>query len=151
MASILRISDAATLALHALVLLAQAPGRLLPAGEMAARLRVSEAHLAKVMQRLAKRGFVTATRGPKGGYALALPADAISLLDAYEAIEGRLVCPTCLMGTPVCGGKSCMLGGLLASVATQVRDYLAATKVADMADEPTTVVPAGRRSRALTQ
>ena len=58
MASIVQISEAASLALHSMALLAASPDRPLTVKDITARTGVSEAHLSKVMQRLAKAGLV---------------------------------------------------------------------------------------------
>ena len=88
MASIIQISEAASLALHSMVLLAASPERSLTVKEITGRTLVSEAHLSKVMQRLAKAGLVKSTRGPKGGFVLGDSGLSISLLSIFEAIEG---------------------------------------------------------------
>ncbi|MCK4620269.1 MAG: Rrf2 family transcriptional regulator, partial [Desulfobacterales bacterium] len=67
MSNIIKISEAASMAIHAMVFLASESGRIVPSREIATTLRSSEAHLSKVMQRLAKAGLVSSTRGPKGG------------------------------------------------------------------------------------
>ncbi len=137
MTSVLRFSEAASLALHAALVLAQEPSRHLTTNEIARRLRVSEAHLAKVLQRLAKAGYVGATRGPLGGYALAKAPEETTLLQIFEAIDGPLEAVNCLLGTPVCSGSCCLLGGLLEGLNRQVRDYLSLTTLAAMAREDT--------------
>ena len=73
MANVLRISEAATLALHTLALLASRPGVILSTHKIAKRLEASEAHLAKVLQRLARMGLVRSIRGARGGFVLELP------------------------------------------------------------------------------
>ena len=70
MSSVLKISDAATLALHTAVLLADRTEGPLTTKEIALTFGISEAHLAKVLQRLAKAGIVHSGRGPKGGFLL---------------------------------------------------------------------------------
>lgn len=130
--SSLRISDAASLALHSMVLLAAKPDKPLTTHEVAAELRVSEAHLSKVFQRLAKAGLVNSTRGPGGGFILGKPADAVSLLDVYETIDGPLTGQDCLLGDPTCQGKACLLGGLVKAVNEQMRNYLSSTRLADV-------------------
>jgi Rrf2 family protein len=132
MASMLRISEAASLALHSTVLLAANPGKLISTREIAAMLHVSEAHLSKVLQRLTRAGIVRAIRGPKGGFRLVKPARETTLLDVYESIEGTLTPSKCLFESPICEGDACILGGLLETVDRQVRDYLAATKLDDL-------------------
>jgi len=134
MASVLNISDAAALALHAMAFLASKPDRRLAAGEIASELQVSEAHLSKVMQRLAKAGLVKSARGPHGGFVLGRPADEIRLLDAYEAIEGPLGDNHCLLGIPTCGAKRCILGNLAEGVNSRVRGYLTKTKLSKLSD-----------------
>lgn len=132
MSSTLRISEAASLALHSMVLLAAKPDRPLTTHEVAGELRVSEAHLSKVFQRLSRAGLVTSTRGPGGGFVLAKAADTISLLEVYETIDGPLTGQDCLLGDPTCQGKTCLLGGLVKAVNEQMRNYLTTTRLADV-------------------
>lgn len=132
MSTMLKISEAASLALHAMVFLAAKPHRLVSTREMASTLHISEAHLSKVLQRLARAGLVRSIRGPKGGFMLTRAGDRISLLDVYEAIEGPLVSSTCLLGTSACGGEQCILGGLLGIVDKLVREYLTETRLSEL-------------------
>jgi Rrf2 family protein len=101
MATVLRISDAATLALHTMVLLADRRERPRTAKEIASTFKVSEAHLAKVLQRLAKAGLVLSAPGPHGGFHLRDGAERTTLLQVYEAIEGPMSSTHCLLGVPV--------------------------------------------------
>jgi len=102
--------------------------------EIAKALNVSENHLSKVLQRLGRVGLVKSVRGPKGGFILGKAANDISLLDVYESIEGPFVMSNCLLGIPICDGNKCILGGLLKTLNTEVRDYLAGTKLSEFAD-----------------
>lgn len=133
MQHLLKISEAASLALHTMTLLANEPERTITTHEVAIRLKVSEAHLAKVMQRLGRAGLVRSQRGPRGGFSLGRPAEDITLLDVYEATEGTLEERRCLLGTPICGGD-CILGDLLQRVGGEVRDYFQSTRLADITD-----------------
>ncbi len=134
MSGVLRVSEAASLALHSMTLLAANPGHSIPTREMASRFHGSEAHLSKVLQRLTKAGLVESTRGPKGGFAIGRPADKITLLDVYESIEGTLVPCECLLSVPVCEGNGCILGGILETVDKQIREYMAKTRLSDLTD-----------------
>ena len=111
MSALIRVSDAATLGLHATALLAGA-SEPLTVRDIASALGVSANHLAKVMQRLVRAGIVAGRRGPRGGFALTNKAERISLRAVYEAVEGTLAFTHCLLGQPVCRG-TCPLGGLL--------------------------------------
>jgi len=134
MASLLSISEAASLALHATVLLAQKPDRRLSAARIASVLGGSEAHLTKVLQRLARAGLVESLRGPKGGFVLGKPNDAISLLEVYESIEGPLKRAECLLASPVCQHGKCLLGNLLGDVPRQVHQHLSETRLSDLTE-----------------
>ena len=129
MSSVLKISEAAILALHGMAYLAVNPDKLSSTKEIATKLRISEAHLSKVLQRLAKTGLVRSIRGPKGGFVLAKASDEISLLEIYESIDGQLVSSKCLFGDPFYDANECILGGLLGAIDDQVREYLAETKL----------------------
>lgn len=130
MANMLRISEAASLGMHAAAVLASRPKQRTTAAQLAQKLDASEAHLAKVMQRLGKAGLVTSTRGPNGGFALAKSADKVRLLDVYEAVDGELDPDNCLLGLPVCPGRKCILGDLAAKVNKMVQERLAGTTLA---------------------
>ena len=131
MSSLIKISEAASLALHTMVMLAGDCGRPLSAHEMATGLGVSEAHLAKVLQRLGREGLVNSRRGPRGGFTLGRPADEITLLEVYEATEGPLESIDCLLEKKVCPGN-CLLGDLLGKVDTMVRSHLSQTRLSDL-------------------
>jgi len=130
--SLLKISEGTSLALHTMVLLAARGPRRVPTKQLAADLRASEAHLAKVLQRLVHVGLATSVRGPKGGFALARPAASITLLEVYEAIEGPLTACECLLDQPVCGFRKCILGGVVGYVNGKVRDYLAGKRLSQL-------------------
>lgn len=129
-----RIPEAASLGLHAMAYLTSAQGRRLAAAEIAGMLHVSEAHLAKVLQRLAKVGLVASLRGPHGGFALGRPPEQIALLEVYEAIEGPLGDVCCLLGDRPCGARRCILGGVVGEANRLVRDYLARTRLSELRD-----------------
>jgi Rrf2 family protein len=129
----LKISDAANLALHAMAALACTNGGgQTSVNQLAERLGVSEHHLAKVMQRLGKIGLVKSRRGPKGGFTLGRDPDTIHLIEIYEAIEGPMPERECLLDRQVCDGTHCLMGDLIQSVDRQVRDHMQNTKLTDM-------------------
>ena len=132
MSSPFRMSEAATLALHAAAVLASGPRRPVAVWRIAKALHASHGHLSKVLQRLAKAGLVTSTRGPAGGFALGRPAGRITLLEVYEAIEGPLGAPDCLFGRAVCAGRDCICGDLLLDVHSRTRRRLAGTRLSKL-------------------
>jgi Rrf2 family protein len=132
MSNLLRVSEAASMGLHAMALLAVDPERLLSTREAASLLGVSEAHLAKVFQRLARVGLVDSIRGPKGGFLLARQPSTITLLEVFEAIEGPIVVRACLFSSRLCDGENCIFGHLLESVDSEAKDYFGKTKLSEV-------------------
>jgi Rrf2 family protein len=133
MATSIRISEAASLAMHAMAcLVSNEGGPPLHVAGIARALGASEAHLGKVLQRLARLGYAESRRGPRGGYTLGERGGDVTLLEIYEAVDGPLGQATCLLGRPACGGGRCILGGLLESVNRQVREHLGATRISDL-------------------
>lgn len=132
MGGVIHISEAANLGLHAMILMASAPDRPLRVNQACEVLPGSENTLAKVMQRLGRAGLVHSTRGPQGGFTLALPPAKVTLLDIYEAIEGPIAGHACLFGRPRCEG-SCVLGDFVTQTNTDFKAQLKRTRLADVA------------------
>lgn len=58
--------------------------------EIAARQSIPPRFLEQIFQDLKRAGLVTSKRGPKGGYALAIPPSEIRLGDVVRALEGPI-------------------------------------------------------------
>jgi len=137
MSRIAKVSEAAAIGLHAIIILATPPQARWTTLQIAQALQVSEAHLAKVLQRLHRAGLVESSRGPGGGFVLAVDPDTTTLLQVYEAIEGRLQTASCLFEQPVCTGGNCILGNLFGQINDLIRQAL----------EPTTLTQVLQRCR----
>lgn len=127
MTGVLKISEAANLAIHAVTYIASNNDHKVSTKELASFHNVSEAHLSKVLQRLVKSGFLKSVRGPKGGFVIAKPFNEIKLLDIYEVFEGIFTSTNCLFETPVCGRKTCVFGDLFQELNIKVINYLSRT------------------------
>ena len=90
MSSVVRFSEAASIALHGTVLIAKSD-KFLNVTKIAEVIGGSRHHVAKVMQRLSKEGYIKSMRGPTGGFVLVKKPEEISFLDLYQAIEGRVI------------------------------------------------------------
>ena len=133
MASVVHISEAVSIGIHAALCLSSDPARYWSAREIVARYRFSEAHLAKVMAALVRARLVTAVRGPHGGARLVRPPAEVTLLEIYEAIDGPMLMDPCLLGADGCGALCCQVGPRLASYNQSIREMFASTKLADLA------------------
>ena len=134
MKGILRLSEAASMGYHALAVLAGNPDNFLTAGEISRTISGSEAHLAKVMRKLVRAGLVNSTRGPGGGFKIARLADDITLLDIYEAVEGKFLLGDCMLDDPCCEENECIMGSLIRSVNLEVLEYFRSRKLSDFAE-----------------
>ncbi len=63
------------------------PGESLTLGQIAEGEGISQANAGKLMWLLNKAGLVASTRGTKGGYALARPAEEIHLSDIIKVLD----------------------------------------------------------------
>jgi FeS assembly SUF system regulator len=71
------------------------------AREMAAGTRMHAATVGKIVRELVDHGLLVSHRGVKGGYALARPAETISIADIIDALEGPVGFTECY-STPGC-------------------------------------------------
>ena len=132
MSNYFKMSEAGSIALHAMIMLSKNPNRLVRIREIADTFCVSEAHLAKVLNRFVRSGLIIGTRGPAGGYKLNKPAKEISLKEIYETIEGKLKENRCLFSITICDGTGCTIGDFFTKKSQQIEKKLSKTKLADI-------------------
>ena len=134
MNALVRFSDAALIGVHALVALARSPGRYVTVRELAAHLRASEHHTAKVLQRLARTGLVRSVKGPSGGFELTRTPREMSFRDAIEAIDGPIADDFCPFRAGHCDPSSCIFGDDVRSHSKSLLRYLERRTIADGAE-----------------
>ena len=130
MSNIVALTEAASIGLHSMVLIARSD-EVLNVLKISEFIGSSKHHVAKIMQRLSKAGFVSSNRGPSGGFVLKQLPSEITLLNIYEAIEGPLSVQTCPMDRPTCPFGECLLGDLSLRVSGEIREYLAGRTLQD--------------------
>jgi FeS assembly SUF system regulator len=99
----LRVTKLTDYASLVLTILASAPARVHNAAELAERAHLEVPTVSKLLKSLAQAGLVESFRGSTGGYRLARPASAISLIQIVEAIEGPLGMTECSLHDGDCG------------------------------------------------
>ena len=127
MLNILKMSEAASMAIHAMVVVAANDGRTLTVKNIASVIKVSETHLSKVMQRLTRAGLVVSTRGPGGGFEL--NGGNNKLLEIYEAVDGPLATNNCLFEKSICEKKKCIFDKLLNQINRDFHRYMLKTNL----------------------
>lgn len=123
MSKIVSLSEAASIALHGIILIAREQEGL-NVIKIAERTSTSKHHVAKVMQRLVKAGFLYSQRGPSGGFALKKKPEDINFLDIYETIEGNIEISTCPMEKPICPFGKCIMNNVTNKMTSEFRNYL---------------------------
>jgi Rrf2 family protein len=131
MAKIVSYSEAASIGMHGMVLVARA-GDTINVQKIADATGSSRHHVAKVMQRLVKEGFLASNRGPSGGFKLNQEPVEITLLQIYEAIEGNVKVTSCPHEKLVCPFDKCIMGTVVSEMTQAFRDHLSTKTLKDM-------------------
>src|SRR5437762_14282871 len=93
-----RLSKKSDYGLIALKHLAQHNEESISAREIAAQYHIPAELLAKVLQRLVRKGLLVSQQGINGGYVLAKDPASISIVDVVEALEGPISITPCERG-----------------------------------------------------
>ena len=125
-----RMTDYGVLVLHHL-------GRLRPARAsvetLAELTHLAQPTVRKVLHALTRADLVTAKRGPTGGYALARPAERISLAEAITALQGPLALTDCCDPAGTCEIQDrCDLAGRWNGINTLLIRVLERTSLRDL-------------------
>jgi Rrf2 family protein len=132
MAHVIQFSEAAFIALHGMVLIAQSEKKeLVNVVQIADKLNSSKHHVAKVMQRLVKEGYLNSHRGPTGGFTMKKNAKDTSLLEIYESIEGKIEINNCPLDRPVCRFDKCIFNNVTKKITEDFVKYMLNQKLSN--------------------
>lgn len=132
--------------LHCLLYLVDPPEGVRPSSRDLAEFQgVSPTYIAKLFTALEKAGLVSAAEGVSGGFSLARPPSAITVLDVADALEGgkplftcREVRDRCVLNDPAGAKPSqrsvCAIHAVMLQGERRMREALAETSLADIAD-----------------
>jgi FeS assembly SUF system regulator len=129
----LRLSKKADYALMAVTHLAIREGSS-SAREIAEQYNIPIELLAKVLQRLTRRGLLTSQQGTRGGYQLSRPAMSISVADVIHAIDGPVAVTACSSHAGRCGQfETCNVRDPLWRIREIIVSALSSTSVSALA------------------
>ena len=131
MSELLNISDASSIAIHSLVLIANSE-EMLNAKMISQTLGFSKNHTAKVLQLLARHNYLVSLRGPKGGFKLKVAPKQISFLEIFELVEGKVGTGNCLHGAEKCPLNVCIYGNFGIRFTRQFKEYFGKRKLSDI-------------------
>ena len=106
------------------------------ASEIAEEYGISNMLMAKVLQKLARHGIVTARHGASGGYLLAKEPGTITALDVISAIDGPVLITSCVTSHGNCGASDkCTIREPLRRVNESILGVLGTVTIAQMSEE----------------
>ncbi len=123
-------------AIRAFVYLADVPeGKYAMVKNIAEECDIPTHFLAKILQQLARKGFLRSSKGPTGGFTLRRPADDINLLEIVDAIDGLSEYQRCPGGMAECNDDAqCGMHDSWKELRARILDYLEDTSILDVAE-----------------
>ncbi len=116
------------------------------AREIAESYDIPSGLLAKVLQKLGRKGLVLSHQGTKGGYKLGRGADQIKALEVVEAIEGPVSLAQCFNGeNPCLQFEKCNLKSPLQRLNDIVIQILSQVSLAQLVEEDLEAVHPGSK------
>ena len=127
-------SRSAEYAIRAFVYLAQVPsGKYAMVRQIAEDSDIPSHFLAKILQQLARQGFLRSSKGPTGGFILRHPANEITLLQIIESIDGLADYQRCIGGMMECNDQMrCGMHDSWKALRSRIIEYLEGTTVEDL-------------------
>jgi Rrf2 family protein len=128
-------SRSAEYAIRAFVYLAQVPeGKYAMVKNIAEESEIPTHFLAKILQQLARKGFLRSSKGPTGGFALRRAPDDITLLEIVDAIDGLAEYERCPSGITECNDEApCGMHESWKELRSRIIGYLEGTTISDVA------------------
>ena len=131
------LSKSSVYALRATLCLADAgDDNSVRVGDIAERLGVPQNYLSKILHVLAREGVLTSTRGPRGGFRLAVSPSDLRLTDVVRHFDDIPEGAQCLLGREQClESDPCAAHEQWRHVGAALRSFLADTTLADLGSE----------------
>ncbi|MBI5699885.1 Rrf2 family transcriptional regulator [Candidatus Saganbacteria bacterium] len=102
--------------------------------ELSRKLHIPYNHLAKVVQKLSRGGYLKTKKGKGGGIELACEPKTINLFDVIESVEGPLQLSHCILHRKSCAfSRNCGLRRTLALAEQTLKKTLASRTIYDLA------------------
>ena len=128
-----RLSKKADYGLIALKHLAQHADESISAREIAKQYRIPSELLAKILQKLARKGLVVSHQGTRGGYILGRDPSKISIVDVIEALDGPIGITPCERGSSCEQLEKCTVKDPLMAVRVKMVRILGDTSIYELA------------------
>lgn len=124
-------------AIRAILFLARQPKDILiMSSEIAKREDIPIHYLAKILQRMAKYGYVNSSKGRGGGFKITESARKSSILEIIERVEGPVISIKCVTGLKECSEKyPCPLHTEWTELRNKISTLISSKSVQEVADK----------------
>ncbi len=130
----LRMTKQADYGIVLMTAMADEPGRLFAAQELAAATRIPSPTVSKILKLLARERLLSSQRGAKGGYLLALRPDEITVAAMVTALDGPIAFTECVEDAPgVCSQEAvCRLRSSWQQINVALKNTLEGISLAEL-------------------
>jgi len=122
-------------ALRAMIALTSSDGSPVTTRSIAETMRVPPSYLSKVLQALVHKNLVKSTRGLRGGFVLAAPAEEITMLDVVNAVSPIVRITSCPLDRDSHSDQLCPLHRRLDHALGQLEGAMNQTTLAELISE----------------
>lgn len=132
----MRITNQSEYAIRAIVEISKDPQAVYTPASLYEKIEVPKIFLAKILQKLAKKGILSSSRGTKGGFRLGKKLEEITILDIVEAVDGKFELNKCLLDSYDCSRKPrCPVHPIWAEAQETLKKVLSQKSFADIIGE----------------
>lgn len=117
--------------------------------EISARQGISLPYLEQLFMCLRKQGLVASTRGPGGGYTLALDLEKIAIADVIAAVDEGVDTTRCGGSADCQNHQRCLTHSLWENLNCRIHDYLSGISLAQAIRETHVQEVASRQDRQM--
>lgn len=117
--------------------------------DIAERQGISLSYLEQLFARLRRNGLVDSTRGPGGGYVLAVAPHEISVAGIISAIDENMDATRCGGEQNCHGDEPCLTHQLWHELSERIQGFLSEMTLADLAKWPAVLAVASRQNRRV--
>lgn len=131
------LSATADYALRAVLFLARDPSKPQKSDAIAQAIGAPRNYLSKTLHALAREGIVTSTRGPMGGFALAVAPHELTLDRVISVFDEHDRTPRCVLREGRCQpSNACRAHLRWQAITHPMQETLASTSIADLIAAP---------------
>ncbi len=130
------VSRAADYGVRCVLYLSKETNRVVSTNEISAVMSIPKSFVAKILQRLSKKGIVKSTQGVSGGFELLKRPDKVSVLEVVEALQGPSPMNLCVADAKKCNlCKTCVIHPVWVALGREIEERLRRENFADLAGQ----------------